>query len=398
MAVTRKKVTKDSTEDFLSYLEKECNAYFVPEKYKTGILPLDEVLGGYLESGSLIELSSESGVGKSTLLLNLAKNFADLGYSTLYIDSEGSVKDSMIEGLNLQPYLATGSCKDNLFTLVRKSGYTEVEELITKALQTGKFKLVVIDSLTALVGDVYLDEKEERMSTENRVGFDAQMISRLLKKLNALKSKYNCIFFCISQTRVDMSNPWQASFKSSGGQAVKFFPDVRLFMKRVKIIKDKQKLVFGESEDATIGAETTIEATKSRLGQGFIKYPMTIYFGKGVSNLAAYELLLPILSNSNGEPVYEKKSSVTHVLHLDSGDYSTSAGRNGLLTLINNNWDEIEKLCNDYVTDYFLGEHEAMIKANYEERDDLITEENAVQDYTVDDTLDLDSEVPDSEE
>ena len=392
MAITRKKVEKCSTDDFLTYLEKECDAYFEPEKYKTGILPLDEVLGGYLESGSLIELSSESGVGKSTLLLNLAKNFADLGLGTLYIDSEGSVKDSMIEGLQLSPYLSTKDHKDNLFTLVRISGYTAVEELITKALQTNKFKLIVIDSLTALVGDVYLDEKEDRKATENRVGFDALMSSRLLKKLNALKTKYNCIFFCISQTRVDLSNTFITSFKSTGGQVVKFFPDVRLFMKRKKKILDKAVLVTGDSENATIGAETTIEATKSRQGQGFIAYPMTIYFGKGVSNLAAYEVLLPLLVNSKGEPVYVKKSSVTHELHLDSGDYTTSAGRNGLLTLINNNWDEIDKLCNDYVTDYFLGKHEAMVNANYEGRDDLITEENDVKDYTADDTLDLDSE------
>lgn len=398
MAVTRKKVEKGSMDDFFEYLEKECDAYFEPEKYKTGILPLDEVLGGYLESGSLIELSSESGVGKSTLVLNLAKNFADLGYSTLYIDSEGSVKEDMLVGLKLDKYRADKQHPDNLFTLVRKSGYTEVEELITKALQTEKFKLVVIDSLTALVGDVYLNEKEERMSTENRVGFDAQMISRLLKKLNALKTKYNCIFFCISQTRVDMSNPWKASFTSSGGQAVKFFPDVRLFMKRIKQIKDVSSLVFGESEDIPIGAETTIEATKSRQGQGFVKYPMTIYFGKGVSNLVAYETLLPILTNSKGEPVYVKKSSVTHELHLDSGDYTTTSGRAGLLTLITNNWNEISDLCNNYVTNYFLNKRNAMLSENYEERNDLTYVENDATEYTADDTLDLDAEVPDSEE
>ena len=398
MAITKKKVDKGSNEDFFKYLEKECAAYFEPERYKTGILPLDEVLGGYLESGSLIELSSESGVGKSTLLLHLAKNFADNGLATLYIDSEGSVKESMIEGVGLSSYLSTKDNPDNLFTLVRLSGYTAVEELITRALHTEKFKLVVIDSLTALVGDIYLDDKENRLSTENRVGFDAQMISRLLKKLNALKTKHKCIFFCISQTRVDMSNPYRASFSSSGGQAVKFFPDVRLFMKRIKKIVDKATLVFGESDETTIGAETTIEATKSRQGQGFVKYPMTIYFGKGVSNLAAYELLLPILTNSKGEPAYVKKSSVTHELHLDSGDYVTTSGRQGLLTLIKNNWDEIENLCNDYVTNYFLGKNDALVTEDYDERDDLTYVENDTSDYTADDTLDLDSEVPDSEE
>lgn len=392
--IQKKKVTKTSTDDFMSYLEKKCNAYFEPDKFKTGILPLDEVLGGYLESGSLIELSSESGVGKSTMLLHLAKNLAAQGFSTLYIDSEGSVKDSMIEGIGLTPYLATKERKDNLFTLVRMSGYTEVEELISEALKSDKnYKLFVIDSITALTGDVYLDLDEERMSTENRVGYDALMTSRLLKKLNALKTTYNCIFFCISQTRVDLSNTYITSYKSTGGQAVKFFPDVRLFMKRKDKLLDNATLLTGNTDKAVIGANVTIEATKSRQGAGFIPYPMTIYFGKGVSNLAAYQVLLdlPTLVNSKGEQVLERKSSVTSILHLDSGDYQTTSGKNGLLGLIKDHWDEVDKLCNDFVTNYFIGKQDLMLNTDYEERDDLIVEENKDKEYTADDTEDLDA-------
>ena len=64
MAITKKKVEKNnvaSKAELFDMLDKQFDAYFTPEKYRTGILPLDEVLGGYLESGSVVELSGESG-------------------------------------------------------------------------------------------------------------------------------------------------------------------------------------------------------------------------------------------------------------------------------------------------------------------------------------------------
>ena len=310
----------------------------------------------------------------------------ELRYRQRYVDlvvNEG-VKDT---------FLKRATIIRTLRSILDNAGYTEVEELISKSLQEGQFKLIVIDSLSALTGDVYLDLDENRNSTENRVGFDAQMTSRLLKKLNALKTDYDCIFFCINQTRVDLSNPWQASFKSTGGQAVKFFPDVRLFMKRDKVIYDQATLLTGATDKATVGATTTIEAIKSRLGQGFIKYPMTIYFGKGISNLAAYVSLLelPTVVNSKGVTVLEHVTKVTNVLHLDSGDYQSTKGANGLVLLIKEHWDEVEKICFNYVTNYFHEQHTVSEDTDYDERDDLTYEENKLVDYTADDTEDLDS-------
>lgn len=393
MAIAKKK--SGSSSSLQDMLLNKFNAYFKPDKYKTGILPLDEVLGGYIQTGSLIEISSESGVGKSTLVLHLAKNFADNGLKTLYIDSEGSVKDAMIKGLHLDSYLSTKEKPDNLFTLVRIAGYSDVEELITQAVQEGDFTLIVIDSLTALVGDVYLDPKENRLATENRVGFDALMTSKLLKKLNALKTEYNCIFVCISQTRVDLSNTFITTYKSAGGQAVKFFPDVRLFLKRKAALLDNAKLLIGETDKATIGAEVTIEATKSRQGLGFVKYPMTIYFGKGVSNLAAYVTLLdlPELVNSKGVHVLERATTQTSILHLDSGDYKATGGKNGLNTLIVEHGDEVSKLCYDYVNTYFHEQFKESVNADYDNRDDLIAVENEDKEYSADDTEDLDASV-----
>ena len=110
-------------EDLYKRLETNFNAYFEPEKIRTGIIPLDLVLNGYLETGSLIELSGESQTGKSTLLLHLSRVLCEKGKKVVYIDAEGSVKEDQIAGIGLLPYLSTSSKKDNLFTVIKDSGY-----------------------------------------------------------------------------------------------------------------------------------------------------------------------------------------------------------------------------------------------------------------------------------
>lgn len=345
-----KQDTKDLDKLF-EILDKKFDAYFEPELIKTGIIPLDLVLNGGIETGSLISLSGESQTGKSTLLMHLCKNLAEKGYKSVYIDAEGSIKEDQLAGIGLLPYLSTKDKKDNMFTVVKESGYNAVEELIDTFLKYGDYKLFIIDSLSSLTADVYLDEKADRVSTENRVGLDALMNARLLKKLTAIKTKYNCIFIFINQTRVDMSG-FFTSYKPSGGQSVKFYPDCSLFMKLKDKLVDKRELLTGVN-DVPIGANTTIEATKSRLGLSHIPYPMTVFFGKGISNLTSLENLIPNLKDENGKPIQEQVSARTFTLHLPSGDYSTSKGQNGLKELIVEHYDEIEPLIDKTLDEYF---------------------------------------------
>lgn len=356
-------------------LEKKFNAYFEPDKIKTGIIPLDLVLNGYLETGSLIELSGESQTGKSTLLMHLSKVLCEMGERVVYIDAEGSVKLDQMKGIGLEPYLSTKANKDNLFTLVKESGYNAVEELITEFLKVGGYKLFIIDSLTALTADIYLDIDSERNATENRVGFDALMNSRFLKKLNGLKTEHNCIFIFINQTRIDMQG-YVTSYKSSGGQAVKFFPDVRLFMKLKDKLYDKRELLTGVAQ-IPVGANTTIEAHKSRLGLGYIPYPMTVYFGKGISNLNAYLELLPnIKVDVLGKqlPMLEKLSSVSYVIHLPGGqDLKTSKGQGGLADLVVANASVIEPIINEYLDNFYNRIH-ASAESQEEPRDVIVEE------------------------
>lgn len=378
-----KKVMSDA--DFFKQLEDNLNIFFEPDRYKTGIIPLDLALNGYLETGSLIELSGESQTGKSTLLMHLSRCMCEQGEKVVYIDAEGSVKEDQMRGIGLLPYLSNKSNPDNNFTLIKKSTYNEVENAITLFLKRGGYKLFIIDSITALMGDVYADLDSGRNSTENRVGYDAQMVSRFLKKLNSLKIDYNCIFIFINQTRIDMSNPYLTKYDSTGGQAVKFYPDVRLFMKLKDKLIEKKQLVTG-NYDIPIGANTTIEARKSRLGLGYIPYPMTVYFGKGISNLNAVVSLLQTI-NYKDKPALEKQSTVTYVLHLPSGDYKTSKGQAAVSGLVAEHFDEAIELVNEYLDAFYEG----LRKKEQEDADapsdeNITVEKNKEQEYSLDDT------------
>lgn len=370
---------KDTKKDFLKLLEDKYNAYFEPEVFRTGIIPLDLVLNGGLETGSIIELSGESQSGKSTLVLHLVRKMAESGFKTLYIDSEGSVKDDMIRGIGLSEYQSTKTNKNNLFTVVRQSGYKAVEDLIDAALMTKEYKLFVIDSLSALANDEYLEIDSDKSATETRIGLDAQLTSRLLKKLNALKTDYNCIFILINQTRLQM-NGYVTSYASTGGQAVKFYPDIRLFMKVKEKIYEQKELIIGNTK-VPIGANCTIEARKSRLGAGFIPFPITVYYGKGIHDLSAYAFILPQIK-ANKKPVLEKTSTVTYVLHLPSGDYKTTSGEKGVPKLIVEHYDEVEPFVDNYLDEYFKKISDGELEASEE-----IIEKVAPNDISLDEDL-----------
>lgn len=380
-----KKNNEKGSEEFFNFLEDKYKAYFEPDVYKTGIVALDEVLNGGLETGSLIELSAESQAGKSTLVLHLAKNLAEQGLKTLYIDSEGSVKNDMLNGIGLTPYLSSAKKKNNMFTLVRESGYSKVEELISAALQNSDFKLFVIDSLTALAYDDYLDLDSKKDIVDHQIGLDARLIGRLLKKLNALKTAYNCIFILINQTRTNMGG-YVVTKESTGGQAVKFYPDVRLFMKVKEKIKDKKELIIG-TQEIPIGANCTIEAKKSRVGLGYIPFPITIYYGKGVSNLTAYKELLSKIK-INGKPILKQNSTVSYELTLNGTKYTTSKGKNGLLELVTEHYDEIVKIADEFLENYYNEVTSGTLESNGEE----LVEEVKQEEYELDDTLEYEEE------
>ena len=269
------------------WLDDKFNNHVNAEIMKTDVLVLDIVLNGGIPRGQMIELFSDSGLGKSTLVMSACRGLCAQGRNVIYLDFEG-VSNNQIEGMGLSQYLHSQSNPSGTFRKYRVRTYGEAEEILDSILPLLDVSLVVIDSVTAMVNDNYLDFEKGTSVTAIRPGGDARALSIWLKKYNAVKALYNVSFMFINQVRTSINMLGGPSRdESTGGNAMRFYMDARLKLSPLRGIVKEKETINGK-ENVKVGAEVYLEAVKSRLGYGFIKVPMTILFGKGVSNIATY--------------------------------------------------------------------------------------------------------------
>ena len=155
------------------------------EKMSTGLLVFDIVTNGGLQKGKMYELASASGLGKSTLVLSTCANLCAQGFRVLYLDFEGAVSDSQIDGMGLREYLYTGEDREShKFHLFTPSTYDQGDEIISKLLPEGGFDLVVVDSVTAMVSDKYIDASGKNLKISDvRPRARCQTFKYLLKEV-----------------------------------------------------------------------------------------------------------------------------------------------------------------------------------------------------------------------
>lgn len=312
---------------------------------QTNLIVLDTVLNGGIPRGAMIELFSDSGLGKSTLVLDACAQLCQNGHKVLYLDFEGSVSESQLKGLGLWEYLKTKDNPDGPFVKFRISTYDECDEVLDALLPTKEFDFVVIDSITAIVNDKYFDEDGSKTAISAvRPGQDARSLSILLKKYTAFKVRYNTTFMLINQVRTAINMLGGPSRdESTGGNAMRFYPDVRLKLSPKASILRKRETINGD-EEIKVGAEVYLESVKNRVGPCFIKVPMTIYFGRGVSNLATYQQWIQKKEapDEDGvlQPMLRIKGGGYNVLTLNGKTYN-ARGQEQLTKLIAEHIEEI---------------------------------------------------------
>lgn len=257
-----------------------------PIEVETGIFGLDIVLG-HLRKGDVVELSSEPGVGKSTLMLQLCKNIVTGKFKptysdypkVVYIDTEGGVDDNLLKAMGLYEY------KGNQLQIVTVPTYLALEELLQTILTSPeKFEAVIIDSIT----DIVPDEVFEKKLGEIQIGLDAKYTDQFFKKFKPLFRKQGVLLITINQLRNKSKKVgYQMVFEvdSAGGWSVQFSPDVRLRMQKGSAItQNVNNTINGESE-VKVGTESLIWAIKNRKNNPDIKVPIPLLFGKGVSDV-----------------------------------------------------------------------------------------------------------------
>ena len=248
----------------------------------TRIFALDFITKGGIETGSTYQLVGESGCGKTTIALSLARNICEQNKHVVYIDSEGSVSRQLLESLDLIPYMDT-----QLFTYIRENTFSKVEELLDSLLVTNEVSLVIVDSLATLVNEGFTDLRGGLSITTKNTYYTTGPLVLFMNKYKSLAMSKKFSLVVINQYRNTIDMRKGTILKEYGAKAVKYNSDVII---RIGPIKSNSRYYkFTKmTKPFEKGTELCFEIIKSNKSFPTEHIPFYLLYGKGISNVCNY--------------------------------------------------------------------------------------------------------------